>query len=109
LLFLTTSIETRTWTVDEVGFWLEHLELGEYTKQFADNGIAGADLLDLEDEDLLSINVRKLGHRKKILAKIRHMKASGAMSTQDEDARSSHSENSHTDQSAHSSNAPAGK
>eukprot|EP01102_Stenamoeba_stenopodia_P022508 TRINITY_DN9410_c0_g1_i1.p1 TRINITY_DN9410_c0_g1~~TRINITY_DN9410_c0_g1_i1.p1 ORF type:complete len:632 (-),score=194.64 TRINITY_DN9410_c0_g1_i1:44-1939(-) len=98
--------ETRAWTVDEVGIWLEFLELGEYTKQFADNSIAGADLLDLEDEDLLSINVRKLGHRKKILAKIRHMKASGAMSSHDDETRSSHSENSHTD--THSSSTPSG-
>lgn len=72
-----TQKDPTTWTTNEVVAWLEFIELGEYAKQFTDNAIAGGDLYDLEEEDLISINVKKLGHRKKILAKIKQLKAVG--------------------------------
>ncbi len=66
--------DPTTWTVSEVGKWLDFLELGMYKIVFIENSISGAELFELEAEDLASINVRKLGHRKKILKRIGQLK-----------------------------------
>ncbi|KAL6070829.1 PAS domain Sbox domain containing protein [Balamuthia mandrillaris] len=68
--------DPRTWTVSEVGKWLDFIDMSQYKIVFIENSISGAELFELETEDLTSINVRKLGHRKKILKKIGQLKKS---------------------------------
>lgn len=66
--------DPTTWTVSEVGKWLDFIEMGQYKLVFIENSISGAELFELEAEDLASINVRQLGHRKRILKRIAQLK-----------------------------------
>jgi len=79
------------WTVSEVGKWLDFIELGQYKLIFIENSISGAELFELEAEDLASINVRQLGHRKRILKRIAQLKknSSAAYQARSEDGSSS--------------------
>jgi len=51
--------------------WLDFIDCGEYKIAFIENSISGQELFDLEDDDLLTIGVKKLGLRKKILSEIK--------------------------------------
>jgi len=88
--------DPTTWTVSEVGKWLDFIELGQYKIIFIENSISGAELFELEMEDLGSINVRKLGHRKRILKRIAMLKKNSKAAFQahsDEDSSDSSSHN----------------
>ena len=50
--------------------WLESLGLGQYAEAFATNDIDAELLPDLSLEDLASLGVASLGHRKKLLKAI---------------------------------------
>lgn len=65
-------IETdiSSWTVEHVEWWLEGLGLGEYKETFSRNCVCGEDLLELQEADLVTLRVEKMGHRKKILRSI---------------------------------------
>ena len=58
----------------ETAAWLEIQELGELRDLFTENSIAGAELLELSDEDMKLMGIIKLGHRKKLLRKIAALK-----------------------------------
>lgn len=62
------------WTVTETAAWLELQELGELRDLFTENSIAGAELLELSDDDMKMMGIVKLGHRKKLLRKIAALK-----------------------------------
>ena len=64
------------WSAEEVGVWLKSIELGEYAKKFIDNAISGMELLELEEEDVISLGIKALAHRKRILSKIKELNKS---------------------------------
>lgn len=54
----------------DIGSWLRGLDLGLYEQAFRDNDIDPEVLTQLTAEDLISIGVRSVGHRRKLLAAI---------------------------------------
>src|ERR1700740_1658678 len=62
----------------DIELWLGGLGLAQYAQAFADNDIDAAMLSGLTDADLKELGVRSLGHRKRLLAAIAQMPASGA-------------------------------
>ncbi|XP_047125797.1 SH3 and multiple ankyrin repeat domains protein 2 isoform X1 [Hydra vulgaris] len=56
----------KEWTVNDVGDWLDYLNLSQYKKTFSDNDIMGNHLSDLTKDELRELGVDKLGHRKTI-------------------------------------------
>jgi class 3 adenylate cyclase/tetratricopeptide (TPR) repeat protein len=52
----------------DIAAWLRELGLGQYAEAFAENDITGDILGSLDDEDLKTIGVQSLGHRKRLLA-----------------------------------------
>jgi PAS domain S-box-containing protein len=62
-----------TWDVQDVAKWLHCLGFDKYKKIFEGNCIGGQELFSLEDEDLTSMGISALGHRKKLLATIRNL------------------------------------
>lgn len=68
------SLDPKDWSVSEVGMWLQFIGLGEYRIKFIEDCISGGELLTLSNEDLISLNVTVLGHRKKLLKGISELK-----------------------------------
>ena len=64
-----------SWTVGQVGQWLQFLDLGQYRKKFTSNSISGAELVELDQEDLVQLGITTLGHRKRILTEIKNLQA----------------------------------
>ena len=64
------------WTPQNVAGFLTTLKLGDYVDPFAHEAIGGAELMGLTDNDLRTIGVSKLGHRKLLLKQIAHIIAS---------------------------------
>eukprot|EP01104_Vermistella_antarctica_P002538 TRINITY_DN12776_c0_g1_i1.p1 TRINITY_DN12776_c0_g1~~TRINITY_DN12776_c0_g1_i1.p1 ORF type:complete len:656 (+),score=133.09 TRINITY_DN12776_c0_g1_i1:122-2089(+) len=62
--------DVESWGLPEVGVWLEHLKMPNYKEAFAENNIAGQELVDLSAEDLKLLGVTSLGHRKRLLKAI---------------------------------------
>ena len=60
------SLDPKAWTKDDVGAYLDLIELGEYKQIFRDNDIKGADLLELTADDLMHLGVSRIGPRKRI-------------------------------------------
>ena len=64
-----------TWTPDQVGEWIEKLEdgaLAQYKEAFVKNAISGADLLELNEDELQNgLQIEALGHRKQLMRAIR--------------------------------------
>lgn len=59
-----------------VTIWLEQLGLAQYATAFRDNDIDGDVLPDLTGEDLITIGVTSVGHRRKLLSAIAMVPAS---------------------------------
>ena len=57
----------QAWTSSQVSDWLATSELTVFAPLLASHGIEGADLVDLCQEDLVSIGVARLHDRKRIL------------------------------------------
>merc|ERR1719399_490308 len=71
------SFEVPSWSVDDVGGWLDTLALGMYREDFADSAIDGAFLLDLTDDDLRNtLGIEHNLHRKKIMQSIKRLRKS---------------------------------
>ncbi|CAL1533005.1 unnamed protein product [Lymnaea stagnalis] len=70
---LPPAFEIRSWTLEEVGQWLESLSLGEYRESFMSHEITGAELLNLERRDLKDLGVTKVGHLKRIQQGIKEL------------------------------------
>ena len=54
----------------DVVAWLRRLGLEEYAHAFRDNHVDGEVLLQLTPDDLISIGVTSVGHRRRIMAAI---------------------------------------
>ena len=59
----------------DVAEWLRALGLGQYTSAFRDNDIDGEVVPELTADDLISIGVTSVGHRRKLLAAIATLSA----------------------------------
>ncbi|XP_048781071.2 WD repeat, SAM and U-box domain-containing protein 1-like isoform X2 [Ostrea edulis] len=57
----------ESWSAEEVGSWLELIELGQFKDSFVSNAIDGTELCSLDDKMLIDLGVFALGHRNKIL------------------------------------------
>ena len=65
----------------DIAAWLRGLDLGQYEAAFRDNDIDAAVLPELTTEDLISIGVTSVGHRRKLLSAIATLGASAATTT----------------------------
>ena len=54
----------------DVASWLQQLGLAQYEPAFRDNDVDGEVLPELTAEDLISIGVTSVGHRRKLLSAI---------------------------------------
>ena len=54
----------------DVVAWLRRLGLEQYAPAFRDNDVDGEVLSELTSDDLISIGVTSVGHRRKLLAAI---------------------------------------
>uniref|UniRef100_A0A146MDL5 Diacylglycerol kinase n=2 Tax=Lygus hesperus TaxID=30085 RepID=A0A146MDL5_LYGHE len=61
------SRDVSSWGVQEVGFWLESLQLTEYIEVFTSHDIRGREVMTLTRRDLKDLGVTKVGHVKRIL------------------------------------------
>jgi hypothetical protein len=59
----------------DIAAWLRGLDLGQYEAAFRANDIDAAILPELTTEDLISIGVTSVGHRRKLLAAIAALRA----------------------------------
>lgn len=59
--------DVRSWSVADVGVWLEAMNLGDYKVKFSLNEISGDVLYEIQEEDLVMLGINSLGHRKRIL------------------------------------------
>ena len=62
----------------DIAAWLRGLDLGQYEAAFRDNDIDAAVLPELTTEDLISIGVTSVGHRRKLLSAIAALRATAA-------------------------------
>ncbi len=62
----------------DIAAWLRGLDLGQYDAAFRDNDIDAAVLPELTTEDLISIGVISVGHRRKLLSAIAALRAADA-------------------------------
>src|SRR6516165_7833521 len=63
----------------DIAAWLRGLDLGQYEAAFRDNDIDAAVLPELTTEDLISIGVTSVGHRRKLLSAIAALRAADAL------------------------------
>ena len=61
------------WEVEEVCQWLEDIGLAEHCPQFQENEILGEHLLELTKDELAELGVKKIGHKKTFLAKVKEL------------------------------------
>lgn len=57
----------ESWSAEDVGDWLVHIELSQYKDSFVSNAIDGTELCNMDDKTLIDLGVSALGHRNKIL------------------------------------------
>ena len=67
-------IDVETWSIADVGEWLQSIRLDTYAASFAVNEISGQVLLDISLDDLDYMDVTILGHRKLILKGIEDLR-----------------------------------
>jgi len=60
------------WTVDDVADWLDSLFLGEYKATFIKRDVDGRCLLRLNNDMLLTLGVKRVGHRLNIEKSLKH-------------------------------------
>src|SRR5215510_6848858 len=60
--------------MQQIADWLTQLGMPEHIQRFTDNDIDFSVLGDLTDQDLEKIGVTSLGHRRKLLSAISHLK-----------------------------------
>ena len=64
----------RNWTVGDVGMWLEFIQLSDFKTIFIENCISGEELIELQEEDLVTLGMRTLGHRKRAMKNIQQLR-----------------------------------
>ena len=47
----------------DVGLWLRTIQLGEFTRNFADEQVEGCAVYDINENDLIHLGLEKLGDR----------------------------------------------
>jgi SAM domain (Sterile alpha motif) len=57
----------ESWTIQDVGEWLQSMSLSQYIAAFSANEISGPVLIDLGLDDLDYLGITILAHRKVIL------------------------------------------
>ncbi len=62
----------------DITAWLRGLALEQYAPAFHDNDVDGEVLSELTADDLISIGVTSVGHRRKLLAAIAALKSEAA-------------------------------
>lgn len=62
------------WSTKDTTDWLESLFMPEYKESFSDRQIDGHKLMDLNNEALLSLGIRKIGHRVKMEKSLKRYK-----------------------------------
>ncbi|GAB6019773.1 hypothetical protein CHUAL_001321 [Chamberlinius hualienensis] len=65
------ELSVHLWGTEEVGQWLDALQLGEYKENFLRHDIRGSELLHLERRDFKDLGISKVGHVKRILQAIK--------------------------------------
>lgn len=61
-------LDFGSWGTDQVCWWLtEVIQLPEYCDIFKEEGLDGSVLADLTEQDLITLGIKALGHRKKIM------------------------------------------
>jgi len=70
-----------TWGQTEVLTWLECIGGHSYKSHFENAGIDGADILQLDDFVLTTMNVTKQGHRRRILKAVRRLTGNSSKSS----------------------------
>lgn len=76
LICCRDGAEPQSWTAEEVCHWLDSLGMGEYRRNFMENQVAGAELLDLANDDLVALKIVRLGHRKRLIKFISELSVS---------------------------------
>ena len=71
----TSPASLAHYSSEAVGKWLVSIGLPQYVERFKENGVDGALLADIENEELLELNIPLSLHRKKILSEVRKLKA----------------------------------
>ena len=67
----------------DVAQWLHGLGLGQYAATFARNDVDGLILLELTAEDLVSLGVSSVGHRRRLLSAIAALRDGPRAATSD--------------------------
>src|ERR1700736_6221326 len=65
----------------DIAAWLHRLGLEQYERAFRDNDVDGEVLPELTSDDLISIGVTSVGHRRKLLAAIASLGAAPPAAT----------------------------
>jgi PAS domain S-box-containing protein len=88
--------DPKLWNVNEVAKWLSAVGLEEHVPIFREQGISGADLIDLNETDFESLRIRKLGDKKKLTRNITTLKTKRPFDARS-DARSKSSSSVHSE------------
>jgi len=96
VLFKLKRTAPESWSVSEVATWLDFIQLSEYRAEFMKQQVSGAELFELEAEDIAALGVKKIGHKKRLQKKIRQLKRGigSAFDAGDDDTTSSASSGS---------------
>jgi len=70
---ITIGPDPNKWNTCEVLVWLDFIGLPEHKQTFKKNAITGIDLFELDRDDLESMGINKVGHRLKILSRIKEL------------------------------------
>ena len=68
-----TAKPVMEWQIDEVCQWLEAIGLAEHCPQFRENEILGEHLLELTKDELAELGIKKIGHKKTFLTKVKEL------------------------------------
>ncbi|KAL6041074.1 SH3 and multiple ankyrin repeat domains 3 [Balamuthia mandrillaris] len=63
--------DPKEWTVDDVGTWLDFIQLSEHRAEFMKQAVSGAELQDLDADDFVELGVTKMGHKKRLQKRIK--------------------------------------
>jgi len=66
-----TDRKIETWTADDVGEWLDMLDLGTYRNMFSKHGVTGQILAKAHDQELENFGISVPLHRVKLEREIR--------------------------------------
>ena len=57
--------------MEDVGLWLDLSGLSEYRAEFMKQAVSGAELQDLETDDLTDLGMIKMGHKKRFQRRLK--------------------------------------